>query len=80
MLGSIAAACLAFAGSGGGTVFHPQRPVTPLMVVAYGGTEEATLWLLRHGANPNLKDSEGRDCFALAKLSNTSIRIGSSGR
>jgi len=49
-------------------------------VVAYGGTEEATLWLLRHGANPNLKDSEGRDCFALAKLSNTSIRIGSSGR
>ncbi|HVT13837.1 MAG TPA: ankyrin repeat domain-containing protein [Fimbriimonadaceae bacterium] len=47
------------------------KGLTPLMMCAWGGNMAAAEWLLRHGANPNLKDAQGRDCFELAKLSNT---------
>lgn len=44
---------------------------TALMYCAADGQRDGSLWLLKHGANPRLEDSHGRDCFALAKLSNT---------
>lgn len=45
--------------------------LTPLMMCAWNGKYSAATWLLQHGANPDLKDKEGRDCYALSKLSNT---------
>jgi ankyrin repeat protein len=45
--------------------------MTPLMMSAQFGVKPASLWLLKHGANPNLKDKLGRDCFELSKQGNT---------
>ncbi len=45
--------------------------LTPLMMCAWTGRMGPAEWLLRHGANPHLKDAQGRDCFELSKLNNT---------
>ncbi len=39
---------------------------TPLMVAAWAGWEEPQVWLLRHGADPYLKDKRGKTAFDYA--------------
>jgi ankyrin repeat protein len=39
---------------------------TPLMMAAREGKDEAALWLLKHGANPRLKNTEGLTAAQIA--------------
>ena len=42
---------------------NPISGETPLMEAAWAGWLEPQVWLLQHGANPNLKDKKGRTAY-----------------
>lgn len=43
----------------------PPDETTPLMVAATDGNADAWNWLIRHGANPGLRDAKGRTAMAM---------------
>lgn len=46
---------------------NPRNGQTPLMVAAWSGWTEPQVWFLRNGANPNLKDKQGRTAYDYAR-------------
>ena len=48
-----------------------KNRVTPLMIAASCQTRDSIIWLLKHGADPERKDSVGRNAFDYSKNGNT---------
>ena len=45
----------------------PQTGTTPLMLTAETALPDGVIWLVRHGANPKLRDREGRSAYDYAR-------------
>ena len=52
-------------------VVNPQNGMTPLLYSVSSGRFWSIRWLLQHGANPNVKDKQGKSIYDYAKKTNT---------
>lgn len=52
---------------------NPLTGATPLMLAASRGVPATVIWFVQHGANPNLKDKQGRNAYDYAALGNVNL-------